>query len=79
MGPGGRPIIRTHRPAAGGRPVRFAVSIGIADSEDRVIVAGAELLQQALGVADDALYQARRIGENRTRFAKQSDILALPA
>jgi diguanylate cyclase (GGDEF)-like protein len=62
-----------------GRPVRVTVSLGIAYSDERVLGAGAELLQQALGLADQALYQAKRSGKNRTEFVRVSDLLPVPA
>ena len=62
-----------------GRQVRVTVSLGIAHSDRRVLGAGAELIQQALGLADQALYTAKRNGKNRTEFAKLGDWMLIPA
>jgi GGDEF domain-containing protein len=49
--------------------VPVTVSLGVAHRGDRVRGAGAALLEQALGVADQALYAAKRNGKNRLEFA----------
>jgi diguanylate cyclase (GGDEF)-like protein len=74
-----RAVAELEIPGSDGRPVRVTVSLGIAYSDDRVLGAGAELLQQALGLADEALYQAKHSGKNRAEFARLSDTLPLPA
>ncbi|MBA3476938.1 MAG: GGDEF domain-containing protein [Lautropia sp.] len=61
-----------------GRQVRVTVSLGIAYSDRRVLGAGAELIQQALGLADQALYAAKRNGKNRTEFARLGDWMLIP-
>lgn len=57
-------------PLADGRHVRLTTSIGIAD-------ASAQALEDALRFADEALYQAKATGRNRTVLAK-SPQLTLP-
>ena len=59
--------------------VPVTASLGIAHRGDRVRGAGAALLEQALGLADQALYVAKRNGKNRFEFVTFGDSTPLPA
>jgi diguanylate cyclase (GGDEF)-like protein len=62
-----------------GRRIQVTASLGIAHSGDRVRGAGTALLEQALGIADRALYAAKRNGKNRFEFATFGESVPLPA
>ena len=64
---------------AGGVRVPVTASLGIAYRRDRVRGAGAALLEQALGLADQALYVAKRNGKNRFEFVTVGEPAPLPA
>jgi diguanylate cyclase (GGDEF)-like protein len=62
-----------------GARIHVTASLGIAHRGDRVRGAGAALLEQALGLADQALYLAKRNGKNRFEFVTFSDLTPAPA
>jgi diguanylate cyclase (GGDEF)-like protein len=64
---------------AAGVRVPVTASLGIAHRGDRVRGAGTALLEQALGLADKALYVAKRNGKNRFEFVTFGDAMPLPA
>jgi diguanylate cyclase (GGDEF)-like protein len=51
-----------------GARISVTASLGIAHRDDRLRGAGQSLLEQALGLADQALYLAKRNGKNRAEF-----------
>jgi diguanylate cyclase (GGDEF)-like protein len=59
--------------------VPVTVSLGIAHRADRFRGAGAALLEQALGMADQALYVAKRNGKNRSEFVNFTEPVPAPA
>lgn len=62
-----------------GLRVPVTASLGVAHRRDRVRGAGAALLEQALGLADQALYAAKRNGKNRSEFVSFADLPHCPA
>lgn len=63
-----RAVAELDIPDAAGQRVAVTVSMGVAHRDDRVRGAGAALLEQAIGLADKALYAAKRNGKNRFEF-----------
>jgi diguanylate cyclase (GGDEF)-like protein len=59
--------------------VHVTASLGVALSSDRVRGAEIALLEQALGLADKALYTAKRSGKNRAVLVAFGGMVAVPA
>ena len=61
-----------------GLRVPVTASLGIAHRGERVRGAGAALIEQALGLADQALYAAKRKGKNRFEFVTFGESMLIP-